>query len=64
MVPLESVDDRFAWDEGEGDRTRAHWLATHREYFTRTLAARSEEFREGLPTVFERFDLVWPVRGA
>ena len=27
--PLSSVDDRFAWDEGEGDRTRAWWLDAH-----------------------------------
>ena len=27
--PLWSVDDRFAWDEGEGDRTRAWWLDAH-----------------------------------
>jgi uncharacterized protein YhfF len=27
--PLSSVDDRFAWDEGEGDRTRAWWLEAH-----------------------------------
>lgn len=24
--PVSSVDDAFAWDEGEGDRTRADWL--------------------------------------
>ena len=28
--PLESVDEQFAWDEGEGDRTREGWLAEHR----------------------------------
>ena len=25
--PLNSVDERFAWDEGEGERTREWWLA-------------------------------------
>ena len=58
--PLESVDDAFAWDEGEGDRTRDDWLRGHRRYFTRTLAARGEEFSEEQEVVFERFRVVWP----
>lgn len=53
--PLSSVDDSFAWDEGEGDRTRASWLADHTAYFTRTLAFDGIEFDPDLPTVFERF---------
>lgn len=28
--PLDSVDETVAWDEGEGDRTRADWLDGHR----------------------------------
>ncbi|HEV7634857.1 MAG TPA: ASCH domain-containing protein [Bradyrhizobium sp.] len=31
--PLNSVDERFAWDEGEGERTREWWLAAHRRFF-------------------------------
>ena len=27
--PLGSVDEEFAWDEGEGDRTRDDWLRMH-----------------------------------
>jgi uncharacterized protein YhfF len=57
---LDSVDDAFAWDEGEGDRTRADWLAGHLRYFTRTLAARGEEWEDDLEVVFERFRVVWP----
>ena len=33
--PLSSAGDRFAWDEGEGDRTRAGWLDAHTRFFTR-----------------------------
>jgi uncharacterized protein YhfF len=58
--PLSSVDDAFAWDEGEGDRTRASWLSGHRRFFLR------QGEREGIPfdeehdlVVFERFDLVF-----
>jgi uncharacterized protein YhfF len=58
--PIESVDDAFAWDEGEGDRTRADWLDQHRRYFTRTCAARGEQFTDEHEVVFERFEVVWP----
>ena len=58
--PLHSVDDAFAWDEGEGDRTRDSWLAGHLRYFTRTLAARGEVWDDDLEVVFERFRVVWP----
>ncbi|MGY1746045.1 ASCH domain-containing protein [Blastococcus sp. SYSU D00695] len=57
---LASVDDAFAWDEGEGDRTREGWLAGHLRYFTRTLAARGERWSDDLEVVFERFAVVWP----
>ncbi len=62
VKPLDQVDDAFARDEGEGDRTRAWWWDAHARYFTRTLAARGEEFRGDEPTVFERFELLWPTR--
>ena len=56
----ESVDDDFAWDEGEGDRTRADWLRGHRGYWQRVCRARGAEFTEDLEVVFERFRVVWP----
>ena len=58
--PLASVDDRFAWDEGEGDRSRDWWLAAHRRYFGRQAAREGFAFSDEIATVFERFDLVWP----
>jgi uncharacterized protein YhfF len=57
---LDSVDDAFARDEGEGDRTRTTWLAGHLRYFTRTLAARGGRWHDDLEVVFERFAVVWP----
>jgi uncharacterized protein YhfF len=58
--PIDSVDDAFAFDEGEGDRSRDDWLRAHRRYFTRTCAARGEQFTDGHEVVFERFAVVWP----
>ncbi|MFP5487890.1 MAG: ASCH domain-containing protein, partial [Acidimicrobiia bacterium] len=56
--PLSSVDDEFAWDEGEGDRTRATWLREHEAFFERYLPTIGIEFSPDLATVFERFELV------
>ncbi|GAB3595539.1 ASCH domain-containing protein [Angustibacter peucedani] len=61
--PLSSVDDRFAWDEGEGDRTRAWWLEAHTGYFSRQCAATGWAFSDDVDVVFERFELVWPAPG-
>ena len=60
VKPLEEVDDAFAWDEGEGDRTREDWLAMHVRYFTRRAETEGFAFDPTMPAVFERFTLVWP----
>ncbi len=58
--PLDSVDDAFAWDEGEDDRTRDSWLDGHTRYFRRTLGRIGVEFHSRIDVVFERFRVVWP----
>jgi len=60
VKPLIDVDDAFAWDEGEGDRTRDSWLFDHREYFTDQAAQEGFEMSDEIETVFERFEIVWP----
>ena len=57
--PLSSVDDAFAWDEGEGDRSRSMWLADHEAFFRRQLAGLGLEFDPDMSTVFERFEVVY-----
>jgi uncharacterized protein YhfF len=59
IKPLFRVDEAFAWDEGEGDRTRDWWVAAHRRY----VAAAREGFEldDEILTVFERFEVVWPL---
>ena len=52
---LSSVDERFAWDEGEGDRTREWWLDAHTWYFSRAFAGLGLEFHPDIAVVFERF---------
>ena len=58
--PLSSVDDEFAWDEGEGDRSRASWLDNHRRHFGRQAAREGFVMHDRIATVFERFAVVWP----
>ena len=58
--PLTSVDDAFAWDEGEGDRTRAWWVEGHQAFFRRWFAATGKPADEDPELVFERFPVVWP----
>jgi len=60
VKPLVEVDAAFAWDEGEGDRTRDDWLDGHRRYFSRQAARDGFAFHDRIETVFERFAVVWP----
>jgi uncharacterized protein YhfF len=61
IKPLSQVDDAFAWDEGEGDRTRNWWLAAHRRYFGRQAGREGFELDDDPLTVFERFEVMWPL---
>jgi uncharacterized protein YhfF len=61
IKPLIAVDDRFAFDEGEGDRTRDCWLNAHREHFRRQAARDGFAMHDRIDTVFERFEVVWPL---
>jgi uncharacterized protein YhfF len=61
IKPLSEVDEVFAWDEEEGDRTRDWWLAAHRRYFARQASRERFELQDDILTVFERFEVVWPL---
>lgn len=57
--PFTSVDERFAYDEGEDDRTLASWRDNHRRYWTRVGAGLGFEWTEAHDVVFERFEVAW-----
>lgn len=61
VKPLLAVDDAFARDEGEGARTRAGWLSDHRAYFARQASREGFTVTDDIMTVFERFEIVWPL---
>jgi len=54
------VDAQFAWDEGEGDRTLADWLAEHTRFFSRECANMGVPFDPAMPVQLERFELLYP----
>jgi uncharacterized protein YhfF len=60
IKPLIAVDERFAWDEGEGGRTLDWWLPAHRRYFGRQAGLVGFKMHDNIETVFERFEVVWP----
>ena len=62
--PLIEVDEGFAWDEGEGDRSRASWLENHRRCFERQAAREGFVMHDRIETVFERFEILWPPEAA
>ena len=59
IKPLNKVDAQFAWDEGEGDRTVAWWLAAHERFFRRLYEKHGWTYSADMPTVFERFKVIY-----
>jgi len=55
---FEDVDESFARDEGEGDRTLADWSHMHTDYFTRR-----GEFAPNMEVYCERFRLIEAIEG-
>ena len=61
---FDEVDDRFAYDEGEGDRSLAYWRKVHWEFFTRECDTIGREPAETMPLLCERFRVIFPKRAA
>jgi uncharacterized protein YhfF len=61
VMPMNEVDEQFAYDEGEDDRTWESWYAAHERYFGRTLPEIGRQFDPTMPVVLERFQLRYPL---
>lgn len=59
VLPFNEVDQQFAYDEGEGDRSLAYWRQVHRDFFGRACSRLGREFNEEAPVVCERFRVVF-----
>ena len=62
VKPFNEVDEQFAYDEGEGDRSLAYWRQVHWAVFSRECAAIGQEPAETMPVVCERFRVMFPVQ--
>ncbi len=56
---FDEVDDGFAREEGEGDRSLEYWRGAHRRYFERSLPEIGRSFSEDMPLVCERFRVIY-----
>lgn len=58
--PFNEVDEQFAYEEGEDDRSLASWREGHWRYFSRVLPKIGKKPTKEMPLVCERFRLVYP----
>jgi uncharacterized protein YhfF len=56
--PYNEVDARFAYEEGEGDRSLEYWRQAHWRFFSRTLPNMGKEPTPDMPLVCERFRVI------
>ncbi len=63
VKPIDNVDNAFAWDEGEGDRTRDWRLKPHRRYFFAQAGCEGLAMHDRIEPVFEWFTIVRPTNG-
>ncbi|GAA1823723.1 ASCH domain-containing protein [Agromyces salentinus] len=64
IAVLDEVDESFAYDEGEDDRTLSSWRDGHTRYWMRSAARLGFEWTPEHEIVLERFAVVWPAEVA
>jgi uncharacterized protein YhfF len=60
VLPFNQVDAKFAFDEGEGDRTLEYWRTVHRKFFTECCLELGIEFDESMMICCKRFKKLFP----
>lgn len=59
LKPFFSIDEAYAQQEGEGDKSLTYWKKTHWEYYTRELEAFERLPRESMIVVCQEFEKVF-----
>jgi len=59
-LPFNEVDEQFAFDEGEGDRTLEYWRRVHRKFFSEYCRESGVEFEESMLVSCKRFNKLFP----
>ena len=60
IKPFNAVDEQFAFEYGEGDRTLAFWLRDNWDFLSRWCREIGREPSETMPLAFQRFRLLYP----
>ena len=60
IKPFNAVDEQFAFEYGEGERTLAYWLSDNWDYLSRWCAEIGRVPSETMPIVYQRFRLLYP----
>lgn len=59
ILPFNEVDERFARDYGEGDRSLAWWRQNLWRYYEQECRSHSRTPSEDMPLICERFEVVY-----
>jgi len=59
IKPFSQVDEQFAYEEGEGDRSLAFWRDAHRRFFVPAMERIGKPFSEEIPLICERFRVIY-----
>jgi uncharacterized protein YhfF len=57
---LNEIDDEFAFECGEGDRSLRYWLVAYRQEFAERAEASGLQMSERAVLILEHFERVWP----
>jgi uncharacterized protein YhfF len=60
IKPFNTVDEQFAFEYGEGDRTLAFWLSDNWDFLSRECVEIGREPSKTMPIVFQRFRVLHP----
>jgi uncharacterized protein YhfF len=60
IKPFNAVDEQFAFEYGEGDRTLAFWLDDNWDFLSRWCRAIGREPSQTMPLAFQRFRVLYP----
>ena len=60
IKPFNTVDEQFAYEYGEGERTLAYWLTDNWDYLSRECLELGLEPSQTMPVAFQRFRLLYP----
>jgi uncharacterized protein YhfF len=60
IKPFNAVDEQFAFEYGEGDRTLAFWLDDNWDFLSRWCREIGREPSQTMPLAFQRFRVLYP----